>query len=44
MRVAVGDAHPTTVPLGVPDGGGPLGFVKTIVASVVTVAVYALLH
>jgi len=44
MRVWVGDDHATTVPMGVPDTGGAVGFVKTIVASIITIAVYAWLH
>ncbi|MCX5745238.1 MAG: hypothetical protein NT062_22370 [Proteobacteria bacterium] len=44
MRVWVGDDHATTIPMGVPDGGGATGFLKTIFASIVTMAVYALLH
>jgi hypothetical protein len=44
MRVAMSDQHATTIPLGVPDGGGPAGFLKTIAASLVTVLVYALVN
>jgi hypothetical protein len=43
FKVWVGGDHPTTVPLGAP-AEGAVGFVKTIVASVITVVVYALLH
>jgi hypothetical protein len=43
MRVWVGGDHATTVPMGVPEGGAA-GFLKTIFASIITVAVYALLH
>ncbi len=44
MRVWVDLDHATTIPMGVPDGGGAGGFLKTIFASVVTMAVYALLN
>lgn len=44
MKVWVGEDHATTVPMGVPDGGGPVSFLKTIVASVVTIVVYSLIH
>ncbi len=37
-----GDA--ATVPMGVPDGGGAVGFLKTIVASIITICVYSLIH
>ena len=43
-RVWVADDHAVTVPMGVPDGGGASGFLKTIFASAITMAVYALLH
>ena len=44
MRVWVGADSATTIPMGVPDGGGAGGFLKTIFASVVTMAIYALLN
>ena len=44
MKVWVGDDHATTIPMGVPDAGGAVGFVKTIVASIITIAVYAIIH
>ncbi len=43
MRVWVGTDHATTVPMGVPEGGAT-SFLKAIFASIVTVALYALLH
>lgn len=42
MRVWVGSDHPTTVPIGVPDGG--IGFVKSVLGSVIGLVVYSLLH
>jgi hypothetical protein len=42
LKVWVEGAHATTVPLGVPAPGG--GLFKTLLASVVTVAAYALLR
>ena len=44
MRVAISDQHATTIPLGIPDGGGPTGFLKTIAASLITILVYALVN
>jgi hypothetical protein len=44
MRVFVDSDHATTIPMGIGDGGGPTGFLKTIFASIVTMTVYALLH
>ena len=44
MRVWVDPEHATTIPLGIPDGGGAGGFLKTIFGSVLTMAVYALLN
>ncbi len=44
MKVWVGDDHATTVPMGVPDAGGAVGFLKTIVASIITIAVYSIIH
>jgi hypothetical protein len=44
MKVWVGEDHATTVPMGVPDAGGAVGFLKTIVATIITIGVYALLH
>lgn len=41
MRVWVGSDHPTTVPMGVPEGGTS-SWLKTIFASIVTIAIYAL--
>jgi hypothetical protein len=43
MRVWVGTDHATTVPMGVPEGTGT-SFMKAILASLVTVALYALLR
>ncbi len=42
FHVWVDSDHPTTVPLGVPDGGA--GFVKTLFGTVVTIVLYSLLH
>jgi len=42
FHVWVGDDHPTTVPLGVPDPGA--GFVKTLFGTLLTIVVYSLLH
>ncbi|MBA3540703.1 MAG: hypothetical protein H0T79_13920 [Deltaproteobacteria bacterium] len=44
MRVAVSSEHATTIPLGVPDGGGPAGFLKTVMTSLITILVYALVN
>jgi len=43
FKVWVGGDHATTVPLGVPDGGSS-SFIKTVLASVITIVVYSLLH
>ena len=43
MRVWVGGDHATTVPMGVPEGS-TTSLVKTILASILTICVYALLH
>jgi hypothetical protein len=42
FKIWIDSDHATTVPIGVPDE--TYGFLKTIVASVITVVVYALLH
>jgi hypothetical protein len=42
FQVWVGDEHPTTVPLGIPDSG--TGFVKTLFGTLLTIVVYSLLH
>jgi hypothetical protein len=42
FRVWIGDEHPTTVPLGVPDPGA--GFVKTLLGTLLTIVVYSMLH
>src|SRR5262245_44439211 len=39
----VGGAHTTTVPPGLADAG-PGGFLKTVLASLISIVVYALLH
>jgi anti-sigma-K factor RskA len=44
FKVWVTDDHATTVPMGVPDGGGAVGFLKTIVASIITICVYSIIH
>jgi hypothetical protein len=43
FKVWVAGDHATTVPLGVPDAG-PGGFIKTVLASVISIVVYSLLH
>lgn len=43
FKLWVSGDHPTTVPLGVADAG-PGGFLKTVLASVISIVVYALLH
>jgi hypothetical protein len=42
IHIWVGDEHPTTVPLGVPDSSA--GFVKTLLGTLLTIVVYSLLH
>ena len=42
FRVWIDSAHPTTVPLGVPDEGS--GFIKSLAGSLLTIVVYSLLH
>jgi uncharacterized membrane protein YeaQ/YmgE (transglycosylase-associated protein family) len=44
MKVWVGDDHATTIPMGVPDSGGAVGFLKTIVGAIITIAVYSIIH
>lgn len=44
MRTWLDMEHTTTIPLGVPDAGGAIGIVKTIVGAIVTVAVYTIIH
>src|SRR5215468_3517344 len=43
FKLWVSGEHATTVPLGVADAG-PGGFLKTVLASVISIVVYALLH
>lgn len=43
FKLWVSGDHATTVPLGVADAG-PGGFLKTVLASVISIVVYALLH
>lgn len=43
FKVWVSGDHATTVPLGVADAG-PGGFLKTVLASVISIVVYSLLH
>lgn len=42
FKLWVDSEHATTVPIGVPDGGG--GFVQTLLGSIATIVVYALIH
>ncbi len=42
FKIWVDSEHATTVPIGVPDGGG--GFVQTLLGSIATIVVYALIH
>jgi len=42
FRVWVDDAHPTTVPLGVPEQG--MGFLKTVFGTLISLTAYSLLH
>jgi hypothetical protein len=43
FKVWVAGDHATTVPLGVADAG-PGGFIKAVLASVISIVVYSLLH
>jgi len=43
FRLWIASDHATTLPLGLPEGGGS-SFLKALAASLLTVAVYALLH
>jgi hypothetical protein len=42
LRPWIDDTHPTTVPLGVPDAS--TGFLKALIGTLVTIAVYSLLR
>ena len=42
FRVWISPDHPTTVPIGMPDGS--YGFLKTLAGSLITIIVYSLLH
>jgi hypothetical protein len=42
FKVWVGDDHPTTVPLGMPDAS--VGFLKTLAGTLITILVYSMLH
>ncbi len=42
FQIWIDDAHPTTVPLGIPDPGG--GFLKTLFGTLITIVVYSMLH
>ncbi|HEV7555491.1 MAG TPA: hypothetical protein VGO00_08560 [Kofleriaceae bacterium] len=44
FKVWVGGDHATTVPLGAAADAGPMSFVKTILAGVISVVVYALIR
>ncbi len=42
VKVWVAGDHATTIPVGMPDGS--LGFVKTLMGTLITIVVYSLLH
>ena len=42
FRVWISPDHPTTVPIGMPSGD--VGFLKTLLGSIITIVVYSLLH